>query len=142
MTPDSRSSPKRRAVATLLSVPFVALLALPALAHHSFAMFDFKTTLTLEGTVKQFQWTNPHAFVVMLVPGAEGSSTQYSLETLPPSTLMRIGGWKHNSLKPGDRITVQMHPLRDGRNGGALAALTLADGRKMELGTLNQLREE
>jgi hypothetical protein len=98
-------------------------------AHHSYAMFDMSKTVTFEGTVKEFQWTNPHAWIEVLVSTPEGPK-QYSLE----GNNLRVltgAGWKFNTLKAGDKVTIEMHPLRDGRAGGSLASATLPDGRKL-----------
>jgi hypothetical protein len=107
----------------------VAALALlqsaSALAHHSYVMFDFQRDVTLRGTVRQFQWSNPHVFIDML---NESDSTTWSIEMSSPSHLVR-NGWKPASLKAGDRITLVIHPLRDGRNGGTYVSATRDDGR-------------
>jgi hypothetical protein len=93
-----------------------------ARAHHSFAMFDQTRKLTLAGTVKAFQWTNPHSWVQLTV-GAD----EWSIEALSPNVLGRQG-WKRNTLKPGDKVTVVINPLKDGGKGGNLVSVTLADG--------------
>ena len=104
----------------------VALLSSAcAVAHHSFGMFDFQRDLTLKGTVKEFQWGNPHVFIDLL---NETDSTSWSIEMSSPSHLVR-NGWKPASLKAGDRITLVIHPLRDGRNGGTYVSATRTDGQ-------------
>ena len=103
----------------------VLLQSASALAHHSYAMFDFQRDVTLRGTVRQFQWSNPHVFIDML---NESDSTTWSIEMSSPSHLVR-NGWKPASLKAGDRITLVIHPLRDGRNGGTYVSATRDDGR-------------
>jgi hypothetical protein len=99
--------------------------AAPAAAHHSFAMFDFSKTVTLKGTVKEFQWTNPH--VVLWIEtdpsGANGPQT-WSAELTSPGNLTR-NGWSRRSLKPGDRIELELNPLRDGQHGGGFHKATL-----------------
>jgi hypothetical protein len=98
---------------------------LPAMAHHSFAMFDFTNTVTLNGTVKEFRWTNPH--VTLLVngtPKAGAAEEVWSLELTSPGNLTRIG-WSRLSFKPGDRVEVELNPLRDGKHGGAFRKATL-----------------
>jgi hypothetical protein len=109
--------------------PIVAAFALlqsaSAVAHHSFAMFDFQRNVTLRGTVRQFQWSNPHVFIDVL---SESDSTIWSIEMSSPSHLVR-NGWKPTSLKAGDRITLMIHPLRDGRNGGTYVLATRDDGQ-------------
>ena len=79
-------------------------LAAPALAHHSFAMFDQRQIMTLEGTVTEFQWTNPHAFIEIDVPGERGAVTHWSIELNSPNNLKRQG-WTRTALRSGDRVT-------------------------------------
>ena len=100
-----------------------------AFAHHSFAMFDQTQKVTLKGTVTEFQWTNPHAFIHMDVPGADGKPESWEIELNSPNNLKRQG-WKSSSLKSGDKITLQTYPLRDmaDHKGGLFITLTLADG--------------
>jgi hypothetical protein len=104
------------------------LLSGPALAHHSFAMFDRQKEVTLKGTVKEFQWTNPHSFIEIEVPDAQGVVTPYSIEMNSPNNLTRQG-WKSTALKPGDKVTVVMNPLRDGSKGGLFISVMLPDGK-------------
>ncbi|MGC1458090.1 MAG: DUF6152 family protein [Steroidobacteraceae bacterium] len=98
-------------------------------AHHSYAMFDTSKTISLDGTVKDFQWTNPHAWIEVVVATSEGLK-QYSIEGNNPRVLGRAG-WKFNTLKPGDKVTIVMNPLRDGARGGSLVSATLPDGRML-----------
>lgn len=110
----------------------LALAAAPALAHHSFAMFDQTKLLTLEGTVREFQWTNPHSFIELDV--GSGSRTQrWSIELNSPNNLTRQG-WRRTSLKAGDRISVRIAPLRNGHAGGLFLDLRKADGRVLDSG--------
>ena len=108
----------------------LALFAGPALAHHSFAMFDGDKKVTFEGTIKEFLWTNPHAWVVMMVPVAEGQPQQWSFELPSPGGLARKG-WLPKTLTPGMKVTVVAHPLKDGNTGGSLVTVTLPDGKVM-----------
>jgi hypothetical protein len=103
----------------------------PASAHHSFAMFDQTKTVTLQGSVSSFEWTNPHAFVIVNVPDQAGQATRYTLECSSPA-LMRHAGWSFRTLKAGDRVTVAMHPLRDGKRGGMLATIRLPGGATLK----------
>ncbi len=107
----------------------MALLAVagPVLAHHSFAMFDQTKKVTLQGEVKEFQWTNPHSWVQLQVKNEKGETEEWALEALSPNVLSRMG-WKRNSLKPGDMITAVINPTRDGSHGGNLISVTKADG--------------
>jgi Family of unknown function (DUF6152) len=111
----------------------VAVVAcIPALAHHSFAMFDQTKTLTIEGTVAKYEWSNPHMHVRILVPkalpgieagewDAEGASTNIASRE----------GWSRSTFNVGDKITVSVHPLRDGSKGGSLMFAIAPDGRKL-----------
>jgi hypothetical protein len=103
-------------------------------AHHSFAMFDTQNRVTLTGTVTQFQWTNPHAYIEIDVP-AEGANPakHWTVELGSPSILMQ-GGWKFSDVKPSQKITVVLNPLRNGQPAGLLVRITLADGRVLANG--------
>jgi hypothetical protein len=112
-----------------LAATFLAAAAAPAFAHHSFAMFDADKTLTMKGTVRELEWTNPHSWLrVMVVDQASGKPVQWALEMGPPNRQLQRG-WKPDSLKPGDSVTVNIHPLRDGSRGGQLVTATLPNGR-------------
>jgi Family of unknown function (DUF6152) len=105
-----------------------ALLAgAPAFAHHSFAMFDTTKTVTLVGTVTAFEWTNPHAYIELDVPGDAGV-THWTIELGSPSILQQ-GGWKFKDLKFGDKITAVVNPLKSGQSGALLSRITMPDGR-------------
>ena len=95
-------------------------------------MFEPTKTLTFKGTIKTFQWTNPHVIIWVLVqPEGGGPAQEWSLETTSPGVLTRAG-WTRQSLKPGDRVSVVFSPLRDGSHGGALNSATLLDtGQKL-----------
>jgi Family of unknown function (DUF6152) len=104
----------------------IGVLSMPIAAHHSGAMFDDKSSVTLAGTVKQFQWTNPHCWLQVLVTGASGP-TEWSVEMGSPSQLFR-GGWRPSIVHAGDSIVVVIHPMRDGSKGGLLVSATHGDG--------------
>ena len=78
--------------------------AAPALAHHSFAMFDQSKQVSISGTVKDFQYTNPHSWVIVMAAGPDGKQTEWGFESEGPSTLLRAG-IKHSSLAPGDKVS-------------------------------------
>ena len=101
-----------------------------AVAHHSFAMFDATKTITLEGPVKEFQWTNPHAWILLTAANAQGQPEQWAIELNGPSALVR-DGWRPKTLTPGMNVSMQIHPLRDGTAGGQFMAITLPDGTEM-----------
>ena len=104
-------------------------VAAPALAHHSTAMFDMDHEVQLTGTVKDFQWTQPHTWIDFDVP-ATGGADHYGIEGMSPSYLGR-NGWTKHTLNPGDKVTVSIHPLKDGRKGGFDASVTFPDGHVM-----------
>ena len=106
--------------------------ALPAAAHHSFAMFDQTKVMTLEGTVRQFQWANPHAFIELDVV-ARVRTKRWAIELNSPNNLTRQG-WRRSSLKSGERITVRIAPLRNGNPGGLFLDLRKADGTVLDSG--------
>ena len=108
----------------------IALCALHLLAHHSFAMFDYEHRVTLTGTVSKFEWTNPHAYIEFDVASADGAAKHYSIECASPNVLTRLG-WKFNELKSGDKVTILMNPLKNGKPGGMLERITLPDGRQL-----------
>ena len=111
---------------------------LPAFAHHSFAMYEKDKTLTLKGEVKTFQWTNPHSVIWFVVkPEGGGEPQEWGVETTSPGVLTRAG-WTRNTIKPGDRVSVEFNPLRDGSHGGGLISVTLLDtGQKLTTGFSN-----
>lgn len=96
-------------------------------AHHSFAMFDYNKEIVLDGTVRDFQWTNPHSWI-QLVTINNGKSVEYSVEMQSVSSLVRLG-WAKNAIKAGDTVRIKMHPMRDGSNGGSLESVTFSNGR-------------
>ena len=104
----------------------------PAMAHHSFAMFDIDKKLELKATVKEFEWTNPHSWLVVLATDEQGKAVEWSLETNSPGKLARAG-WRADSVSPGDKITVTLHPLKDGGPGGQLVSVVLPDGRPLDV---------
>ena len=108
----------------------VAICAIPAVAHHSFAMFDANQRITVDGTVKEFQWTNPHAWILLMVGNQQGQLDQWAIEMGGPGGLARQG-WVPKTLTPGMKVDVIIHPLRDGSHGGQFMAITLPDGTKL-----------
>jgi hypothetical protein len=104
------------------------LIAGSALAHHSQAMFDRDKTVQLAGTIVNFSWTNPHSWIEIDVPNATGGMDRWDIECNSPNNMARQG-WKSTTLKPGDQVTVTVHPLRSGERGGRFLSVKLADGR-------------
>jgi hypothetical protein len=120
---------RRQLVAWAAGAAFVASSG-AALAHHSFAMFDADQKTTLSGTVKEFQWVNPHAWIFVMVPNPDGQLDQWAVELMGPGGLSRQG-WNPKTLAPGMEVKLTIHPLRDGSNGGQFVGLTLPDGTQL-----------
>lgn len=118
---------------TLALIPVMAgalsLMGSAALAHHSFAMFDNTRKIDVKGTVKDVQWTNPHVWVDMVVI-ENGQQKTYGFEGGAVAVLKKFG-WTKDMVKPGDAITLTAHPFKDGKAGGSIDFVTLADGRKI-----------
>jgi hypothetical protein len=107
----------------VLGLVVVLAPVVPAVAHHSFAMFDQDKLLKFdEAIVTKFSWTNPHSSVVLTVNGVD-----YLLECNSTNVMSRTG-WKVNTLKVGDKVKATYYPLRNGNNGGMLKTVTLPDG--------------
>jgi hypothetical protein len=115
-----------------LIVVILALFCAQAEAHHSFAMFDKEKMITISGTLKEFEWTNPHCWLhVMSTDPATGKNVEWAFE-MGSITQIQSQGWKVDSVKPGDKITISGHPLKDGSRGGQYRSVKLADGRSFQ----------
>jgi len=123
-----------RLLGMLLGV--AAVSATPALAHHSFAMFDNTRSITIHGKVTTYQWTNPHGYLEIDAEQAGGETRHYTLEMTSINMLSR-GGWTSRTVKAGDEVTAIVAPLRDGRDGGLLLELVLPSGKHMLPGVPN-----
>jgi hypothetical protein len=109
----------------------VTAFAASALAHHSFAMFDQQQSVTLQGTVKEFEWTNPHAWLRVMVDDEKaGKPLLWALELSSPSRLVTMG-MRADSVKPGDVVSVTFHPMKNGSRGGQFIQAVLPDGKKV-----------
>lgn len=105
----------------------VLMLSGPALAHHSFAMFDYNKDLTIVGEVKELQWINPHIHLLVNVPDGKGGMVEWDIEGGTPANLRR-NGWSRDVVKPGEKISVAIHPLKNGTSGGMLVNAKRGDG--------------
>lgn len=112
--------------------PALALLMIGQVAspHHSFAMFDSEREMSLVGEIREFQWTNPHTWIHVAVTDAQGNAVVWKIEGASP-TLLQRRGWTRRSLHQGDRVTIQIHPARDGSTSGSLMSVILADGKRL-----------
>lgn len=113
-----------------------ALIGGTALAHHSFAMFDRAKTVTVTGTVRSFEWTNPHAWLWVDTVNDKGETVTWGFEGAAPGEMARMRGWTKNTFQKGEKITVEASPLKDGRPGGSMGKVTRADGTV--IGNTNQ----
>jgi hypothetical protein len=118
---------KKRIAAAALAL---AMLPQVAGAHHSYAMFDMTKSLDLKAKVVQFKWTNPHAWLTIDVKDASGAPVTWNVEMNSPNNLMLLG-WKRSTLKPGDEVTITVHPLKGDKAGGSFMSVTLANGTKI-----------
>jgi hypothetical protein len=110
-----------------VGVAFVLMAPMAAVAHHAAAMFESEKTITVSGTVKKFEYVNPHSWLYVVVTDDKGEETLWGFEAEGPSALMRAR-IKHNALQPGDLVTVTARPRRDSRPAGAWVSVTKADG--------------
>ena len=105
----------------------VLLATTTALAHHSNAAFDGDKVVVLKGTVTQWKWSNPHVWIHLSVDDDKGGKVEWAIEGRTPGQLLR-SGWSRSSLKPGDVITIDFSPAKDGSHTGLLTRVILADG--------------
>ena len=111
-------------------IPWCVFLGLgaayPVAAHHSTTMFDHARSVRIAGVVKEVHWTNPHVAIFVFGTAKDGDEpTMWLMEMTSPGNLVRAGGWSRTAVKPGDKVTVDFSPLRDGKKGGALKKITL-----------------
>ena len=105
-------------------------MAAPAFAHHSFAMFEREKFLSVTGVVKEYEWTNPHVWIHIMAPDQAGKQVEWSFEMQSIAQDSRAG-WRPDSVKPGDKVSIEYHPLKDGSRGGQLTAAVLANGKRL-----------
>jgi Family of unknown function (DUF6152) len=113
-----------------MAAALFGLFCLSALAHHSGNMFDSDKEVVLNGTVKEFQWSNPHIWIQINVPNDKGGMDEWSVEGGSPNLVGRQG-WKRNSFKTGDKVVVTIHPMRSGEPGGSFVSAVFADGHTL-----------
>ena len=123
------TSMKLTALAALVAAGVVCVAVRPLVAHHSAAMFDNQKTTELTGTVKEFQWTNPHVWIQVNVEKA-GVKEEWSVEGGSPNSLSR-NGWRKSTFSPGAAVTIRVNPMRDGTHAGNFVGAKFADGKTL-----------
>lgn len=118
----------RYVVVSGLIVASVAAAGATVNAHHSFAPFDLTMEKTITGTVSRFEWTNPHSWIWVDVPNEKGGVDAWAVEGMSPNYLARRG-WTKSTVKPGDKISISVRPMRNGENAGMFVRATFSDGR-------------
>ncbi len=118
----------KSAILTIAAMGAGLLAPVAASAHHGTFLFDSTRDVTVAGTIKDFQWTNPHSFIVLMTADSQGTVRQTEFEGESPSVLTREG-LKPTSFRPGDHVLLVTHPRTDGRPGGMFVKVTLADSR-------------
>jgi len=126
----ARLAPPAGWIATLIGSALVVLFSTPAYVHHSGAMFDLSKSVQITGTVTEFNWTNPHSSFKVSVPNPDGTHSIWGVEMNSPNNLVRAG-WKRTTIKPGDKVTVTVRPLRDGAPGGQYVSIVLPNGTNL-----------
>ena len=123
------TSLKLTALTALVAAGVVCAAVRPLVAHHSAAMFDNQKTMELTGTVKEFQWTNPHVWIQVNVEKA-GVKEEWSVEGGSPNSLSR-NGWRKSTFTPGAAVTIRVNPMRDGTHAGNFVGAKFADGKTL-----------
>ena len=119
-------------IAGFVVVAIAATSVVPAAAHHSFAMFDHDKMITVSGTLTEFEWTNPHCWLhIAVADAATGKTADWAFE-MGSIGQVAAQGWKADTVKPGEKITIEAHPMKDGSHGGQYQAAKLSDGRSFK----------
>ena len=126
----ARCTSRVRLAAAAIVVALALVIGRSAAAHHSYAMFDASRNIVLHGTVRELQWTNPHCFLQVLVPTA-GATAEWSVQMDSPQGIYRQG-WRPGTVKPGDAISLVIHPTKDGSHSGRYVSGTGPDGKALK----------
>jgi len=116
-----------RASIGTLALVLVLVCAAPARSHHSNVGYEVTKVITVTGVVKEFQWVNPHTWVILTVDDGKGGKVEWAAEGRAPGILLRAG-WTRSSIKAGDTVTIDMSPSKDGSKTAIIARVTKADG--------------
>jgi len=123
---------RKTAFGPMILAGLVAAVASIAAAHHGFAVFDTSSQKTITGTVREFEWTNPHTWVWVDVPNDKGGVDTWGFEGMSPNFLGRRG-WTRKTLQPGDKITVTYFGMKDGSKGGAFLSCKRPSGEQLTM---------
>lgn len=123
------------------ALAIAAAVAVPASAHHSYAMFAVDKNIAVEGTVKQFMWTNPHSWIRLEVADATGKQQEWNVEMGSLTILVNLG-WTPKTLQPGDKIKMTIHPMKSGLPGGDFVSLDVGGHNKITNDGGTQFREK
>jgi hypothetical protein len=118
---------KFRLIACCSIVAAACLMAPLAQAHHSNSAFYVNKVITIKGVVKEFRWSNPHIWVILIVDDGKGNKVEWKVEGRPPGILARAG-WTPKSLQPGETVTIDLSPAKDDTASGLIARVTKEDG--------------
>jgi Family of unknown function (DUF6152) len=124
------TSMKLTALAALVAAGVVCVAVRPLVAHHSAAMFDNQKTMEIAGTIKEFQWTNPHVWIQVERQNAGGAKEEWSVEGGSPNSLSR-NGWRKSTFTPGAAVSIRINPMRDGTHAGNFVGAKFADGKTL-----------
>jgi uncharacterized protein DUF6152 len=124
------TSMKLTALAALVAAGVVCVATRPLVAHHSAAMFDNQKTVEITGTIKEFQWTNPHVWIQVERQSPVGAKEEWSVEGGSPNSLSR-NGWRKSTFAPGAPVTIRINPMRDGTHAGNFVGAKFADGKTL-----------
>jgi hypothetical protein len=116
-----------RIIVTLAVLAVAVLQPVPVLSHHSNVAYEVTKVITVTGVVRQFEWVNPHTWVHLVVDDGKGGKVEWAAEGRAPGILLRAG-WTRGSLKPGETVTIDMSPAKDGSRTAIIARVTKADG--------------
>jgi len=119
----------------VVGVAVALLTCVPLRAHHSGSTLFSESTTTLKGVVKNWLWSNPHCLLTIEVTGADGQAAQWVIELQAPNSIYP-GGYRRTTFKPGDAVSVTVHPVKNGRPYGRIISAVLADGRELDDGML------
>jgi hypothetical protein len=127
---------RQMALKTFALAGLALAISSPAAAHHSFSMFQTDKTVTVSGVVKEFEMTNPHVWIRLMAPDATGKLVQWAFEMQSVNSAT-AAGWRPDTIKPGDKLSVDFHPLKDGTRGGQFISAVLADGKRLGMAHLH-----